>query len=82
MHDDLEIRFSAWSDSRRFVVAGPAVSSQQPLQRGADPAAGILWPRRRAFPPALPGAQGRWQRLLGFLRAAVARWRTPGRRGR
>lgn len=80
--DDLCERFTAWRESKRFVVAGPVISSQQPLQRDAGRAAKSPWSGRRAFLRAWPAAPGRWQRLFGFLRAAVARWRTPGRPGR
>ena len=94
--DDLESRFSIWRDSKRFVVSKhPApkalgegdivwrgVSSQQPLPLCADRAAKSLWPGRRAFLRAWPGVPGRWQKLFASLRAAVARWRTPARRGR
>lgn len=80
--DDLEFRFTAWSASRRFVVADPAISWPLPLLRGAGRAAMSPWPGRRAFLRAWPAAPGRWQKLLGFLRAAVARLRKPGRPGR
>lgn len=80
--DSLEARFAAWSQSRRFVVAVPGISSRQPLPPGADRAAVSRSPGRRASLPASPSAPGRWQRLLACLRAVVARLRTPGHRGR
>ena len=82
MHDDLESRFTAWSMSRRFVVAAPAISWPQPLPLCVDRAAGSRSPDRRAFLRVWPGVPGRWQKLFACLRAVVARLRTLARRGR
>lgn len=80
--DGVDAAYTAWRESKRFVLGDAAISSPQPLPRGAGPSAGSRSTGRRAALRAGPGAPGRWQRLLGFLRATAARWRTPVRRGR
>ena len=82
MSDDLESRFTAWSMSRRFVVAAPAISWPQPLPLCADRAAVSRSPDRRASLPVWLGAPDRWQKLFACLRAVVARLRKLARRGR
>ena len=79
--DDLEARFTGWSDSKRFVVDGPAVSLQLTLQHGAGLPAVSLRPYLRVLLRVWQVLQCRWQKLLACLRVVAARLRRPRRRG-
>lgn len=78
---ELEALFSAWKQSKRFVVAGPAISLPLPQQRDADPSIWSRWRSDLGAPRFAPGVPSPWQRMRAALAAVLARLQKRLRRG-